>query len=298
MQPEQISGAVIAKSRQQALCLEQRLVLDAAGIASDVTFEDGWWLLIVRTEDLVPALGELSAYRRENPPRRQVAPRPVPRLGGGWLGVLGYAAVLFGVAIFAGGYTFGADWITAGRMQASSVLDGEWWRCVTALTLHGDAGHITANLVFGAVFGGLAALAFGGGVAWLAILLGGAIGNGLNALIQSPDHLSLGASTAVFAALGLLVMHAFDFREGLREGWLRRWSPFVGGVLLLAYTGTGGERTDIMAHLTGFLAGLGLGVAAIRLPLAWLYRRSVQLGAAAAAIGLVLLAWGLALFGA
>ena len=31
-------------------------------------------------------------------------------------------------------------------------------------------------------------------------------------------------------------------------------------VLLLAWLGTGGERTDIVAHLTGFLAGFGMGV--------------------------------------
>ena len=33
----------------------------------------------------------------------------------------------------------------------------------------------------------------------------------------------------------------------------------VGAVVLLAWLGTGGERTDIVAHLTGFLAGFGMG---------------------------------------
>ena len=30
-------------------------------------------------------------------------------------------------------------------------------------------------------------------------------------------------------------------------------------MLLLAYTGLGGERTDVIAHVTGFLSGLLLG---------------------------------------
>ena len=137
---------------------------------------------------------------------------------------------------------------------------------------HGDAGHLTANLVFGTVFGLLAAQALGSGLACLAILLAGGLGNGMNALVQGPGHASLGASTAVFAALGILVAHALRYRGALPGGVLRRYSPLVGGVLLLAYTGTGGERTDVVAHLTGFLAGLGTGWFARHIPERWLRR--------------------------
>jgi len=41
--------------------------------------------------------------------------------------------------------------------------------------------------------------------------------------------------------------------------WALRWAPLVGGVVLLAWFGTGDQKTDIVAHLTGFLAGTGLG---------------------------------------
>ena len=37
-------------------------------------------------------------------------------------------------------------------------------------------------------------------------------------------------------------------------------SPIVGGFALLMYTGTGGENTDVGAHLMGFLCGLGGGI--------------------------------------
>jgi membrane associated rhomboid family serine protease len=169
---------------------------------------------------------------------------------------------------------------------------------MTALTLHADAGHLSANLVFGVVFGLLAASALGGGVAWTGILLAGALGNTLNALVQSPDHASIGASTAVFAALGIIVAHALRYWRVLGGGWLRRWSPMVGGVLLLAYTGTGGERTDVVAHLTGFIAGLLLGWAGSRVPLRYLERRSTQTIAAAAGLGLLLGSWAVALVAA
>jgi membrane associated rhomboid family serine protease len=162
---------------------------------------------------------------------------------------------------------------------------------VTALTLHLDAGHITANLVFGAVFGFLAGQALGGGVAWLAIVVAGGLGNFINAFVQAPTHSSIGASTAVFAALGVIVSHALHHWRAVREKPLRRWSPLIGGVLLLAYTGSGGERTDIVAHLTGFMAGLVIGWAGSRLPRRWLANIIVQKWAGVATIALIVAAW-------
>jgi membrane associated rhomboid family serine protease len=288
-------AGVAAQSRDRARCLELKLVLDAAGIPGDTAFDGGWWLLLVRVEDLERARSELRAYREENPATTPLPPPALPRYGGGAAGVIGYAAVLLLVAYLAGDYAFGADWYRAGRMNAGQVLSGEGWRVVTALTLHGDAGHLTANLVFGALFGGLASLAFGGGVAWLAILLGGTFGNVLNALVQSPGHTSVGASTAVFAALGLLVADAIRRRHHLPASPLRRWSPLVGGILLLAYTGTGGERTDVVAHLTGFLAGLALGVPLSRASPAWLGRPRLQSAAGGFGLALIALGWLLAL---
>ncbi len=289
---------IAAQSRDRARCLELRLVLDAAGIASETAFEGGWWLLLVRAEDLGHARAELYAYRAENPPGDPAPAPAVPRHRGAPAGVLGYGLTLLVVAVLAGRFVFGVDWFEAGRLQAGRVLAGDWWRPVTALTLHGDAGHLSANLVFGGLFGALAGLAVGGGVAWLTILLGGALGNALNALVQPPTHAAIGASTAVFAALGLLVMHAIRFRHALPATPLRRWSPVVGGVLLLAYTGTGGERTDVVAHLTGFLAGLALGLPVTLAPAAWLGRRAVQSAAAALAFGLLVACWGRALLAA
>jgi hypothetical protein len=45
----------------------------------------------------------------------------------------------------------------------------------------------------------------------------------------------------------------------IHDSWARRWTPVVGAIVLLAWLGTGDERTDIVAHLTGFLAGFALG---------------------------------------
>ena len=70
--------------------------------------------------------------------------------------------------------TFGWNWRSIGSMDAGLVASGQWWRTVTALTLHGDLGHLMGNSLFGAVFGMFAGRHLGSGLAWLLVLLCGA----------------------------------------------------------------------------------------------------------------------------
>jgi hypothetical protein len=76
----------------------------------------------------------------------------------------------------------------------------------------------------------------GSGLAWLAILLAGALGNALNALVQSPKHTAIGASTAIFGALGILSGYMRRSRVVPWRGGLRRWAPLAGGVMLLVFS--------------------------------------------------------------
>ena len=130
---------------------------------------------------------------------------------------------------------------------------------LTALTLHADLPHLLSNLVFGALFGYPAARLFGPGVAWFLILAGAGLAYGIDALLHPPQHYLLGASTAVFTALGLIA--AYGWRRHLRDWtpWMRNASPLLAGLALLAFTGTGGENTDILAHFAGFAVGTALG---------------------------------------
>lgn len=297
MQPEPTDMVVVFRSRDPGPGRECRLVMEAAGLGPELVFEDGWWLVLVPEPALPEARAELAAWQEERSRPRPPPPRPVPVIAGGGLAVLAYAACLLALAVLSNGYALGQDWFDAGVMRVGLVRGGEWWRMVTALTLHGDAGHLAANLVFGAVFTAFAAQALGNGVACLAILASGGLGNAMNALVQGPGHSSLGASTAVFAALGILVAHALRHRGVLPGGPIRRLSPLVGGIALLAYTGTGGERTDVVAHLTGFLAGLGIGWFARYAPAAWLRRLGVQAAAGLLAAVLLSASWWLALSG-
>ncbi len=113
--------------------------------------------------------------------------------------------------------------------------------------------------------------------------------------LHPPEHYLLGASTAVFTALGLIA--AYGWRRHLRNWtpWMRNASPLLAGLALLAFTGTGGENTDILAHFVGFAVGAGMGAICARLPMPAPGRSGIQWAAGAAALGLLTLAWTLAL---
>jgi len=199
------------------------------------------------------------------------------------------------VTVAAMSHAFDKAWVSNGLLDKGFLDRGEWWRVLTALTLHADMLHLLSNLAFGALFGYPAARLFGPGVSWLLILIGAGLAYGVDALLHPPEHYLLGASTAVFTALGLIA--AYGWRRHLRNWtpWMRNASPLLGGLALLAFTGTGGENTDILAHFVGFAVGAGMGAICARLPMPAPGRSGIQWAAGAAALGLLTLAWTLAL---
>jgi len=286
---------VVFETSYRGEAAELRFVLESVGVRSKLQSFRGGWLIVVASQDVDQAIDEIASYQDEASEQRTDQHTTIPIYGGAMMGVFVYAGVLMLVAVLMGRLAFGLDWKSAGQMQAGLVMDGQVWRTVTALTLHLDPGHIGSNLVFGCVFGLMAGRVLGGGVAWLVIVFSGALGNGVNAMLQSADHTSIGASTAVFSALGVLVSHALMPRSGPRETVLKRWSPLIGGVVLFGFTGIGGENTDVTAHATGLLAGLVLGWGGASLPSHWLGSRRVQQLCGVVAVMLVVIAWTVAL---
>ena len=283
---------VVLRTRDQRQSNEAGLVLTALEIEHELTRLDGRWMISVPAELAPQASVELAEYAQEShaPP---VGARPIRQLSTGWAGVLGYVLVLLTVAVLARGYAFDHDWLTSGRIDSARMLAGEWWRTLTALTLHVDISHLAGNIVFGGFFGLYVGRYLGPGIGWAAIVAGGALGNALNVLIQPARHLAIGASTAVFAALGLLV--AYTWRRGFWKAtpWRTRIAPVTAGIGLLAFTGTGsgmeGDNVDILAHLTGFLSGFALGAFMARLELP--EGAEAQRLWGSIAIGSVVLAW-------
>ena len=285
----------VDRFRARAEAEQHALVLVSRGIDCRLVPQaDGGVALTVTSSDALRAHRELARYAEEN---RQQGRPPLPSrsLAAGLEGALAYCAVLFFLYGAPRRQAFSRDWWSAGAAQAGLIADGEWWRTVTALGLHADIGHLASNLVFGSGLGLLLAQLLGTGLAWLAILLAGAFGNALSALLQPATHSAVGASTAVFGALGILAALAWKRQAAIWRLRLRRWLPFAAGVMLLAYLGFGGERTDVVGHVAGFVAGGALGTGlGFKEPRLFQGARA-QWACGTAALALVVLAWLLAL---
>ncbi len=269
-------------------------MLRAVGIASVIDFDAEQYLLRVEGIDAAQALRHLRLYEIETrrAPPQPAPPRPYPNAISGCL-IYGLVLLIVGYAVANGLWRL--DAFELGELNAGRVQSGQWWRAWTALTLHLDGAHLVSNLVAGVWFGYLAARQIGNGVAWLLIVSGAALANLIEALLGPATHRAVGASTAVFTALGLLAAHAWRARFHLPQRWALRWAPLVGGAVLLGWLGTAGEGTDIVAHALGFVVGTVLG-ACVALPkLERALRLVPQWLPGAAALGSIAIAWACAL---
>ena len=271
---------------------EASLVLTAMEISNQLEKDAFDWSLVVPVEQASEAVRQLEQYALENR-AADVRPVLVRSVDSGWPGVLGFLLVIWMIPTLQADSAFGWQWLEIGRSEAGAVVDGAWWRAVTALTLHGDIAHILGNSVFGALFGLFVGRYLGSGVGWLLILLAGAAGNLLIAWLRPEDFRSIGASTATFAALA--IGGAFIYRRGYFKGrGLRRsLAPIFAGIAMLSFTGVGGDNTDVVAHFTGFIAGIGFGLLAAQWHLEEVSPATQRACGAAAGL-LVVLAWWLA----
>ncbi len=248
---------------------QHALVLVAAGIAARLEPVPSGIALLVAARDAPKARFEIAAYRRENAPLPTSDPA-LPPLRNGVDAALVCSVVLVFIHAAATRHALGQDWVAIGDADAGLMRGGEWWRAMTALGLHADLGHLSSNLVLGVILGLFLAQLVGSGIAWLAILIGGTIGNAVVAALAPADHASIGASTAVFAALGLLAALSWR-RQALLWRGLRRWRPIAAAIMLLALLGVSGEHIDVGAHVaglaTGAIMGLGLYFARPHLPM-------------------------------
>ncbi len=275
-------------SRPQAR--EWAMVLEAAGIPHRLVERDDGWELIVPPDDVALALGLLDAHddREENDdePAGDAAAAPErPMTIAGVVVALG----LVGFFAITGPRAGGSAWFARGSADATRLLAGEWWRAVTALTLHADVQHLVGNAVAGALLMTAVIRQLGPGVGLGLLLLAGAGGNVLAALGRA-GHTSVGASTAIFGALGVLAALRI-LSAGRQAG--KWWVVVAASLLLLVFLGTAPEA-DLVAHAAGLLVGGALGALAaltLRRPPPAAVQWLLVTAAAAAVVG----AWRLAL---
>jgi rhomboid protease GluP len=275
---------VVRRTASRAQAEEWAYVLTALGILHEVREEPGELAIAVLPEDVAGAERALAAYDAEKAP---TAAR-VEREYGPSLLWAAYGIFVAAFHLVTGTRDERVVWFARGSSDALAFLRGEWWRPVTALTLHADYAHAVGNVVAGAVLLWALARRIGpGAAAWIA-LGSGVIGNVLTALVVRRGYVSVGASTAVFGVLGAVAM---------LQAIARRRMVLLAlgaGSALLGLLGTG-QDADLFAHLFGFAAGCALGLVAGPLALRPPRRTALQPALALGALAAIALCWAVAL---
>ena len=241
-----------------------RLVLSARRIPVRAIPQRNPRELLVPEKLLAVACDEISLYRQENPVRIPVKTERRLTLSDNALTSL---CVLFLIGIFhnltyfqISGFGHAViDWLQLGSADNSKILAGEWWRCATALTLHADGQHLLGNILIGGYFVARLCQITGSGLGWLLILASGISGNLINALFQSPGHNAVGASTAIFGAIGIAGAFGAVYAEKKSIRYIILPLAAAGTLLTFLGAGTTDGRTDVAAHIFGFICGILIG---------------------------------------
>jgi len=236
-------------------------VLAAAGLDYHLSHQPEGWTIHVPPEHSTVARVEITAYEEDLKGWPSVAPAPLepaPASPGG-TSPLWVCGLMITFYMWLGPYNSGSAPLREASVDAEAFLGGEWWRVITGLTIHSDPTHLAGNILSLLLLGYAVCLSFGGGLGWALILATGIAGNTAACIFHGPGHLSVGASTACFGALGLLSTRQAirNLRHhGLAGGiWSRTWIPLGAGIAVLTMLGTG-QGSDLAAHAFGFACGL------------------------------------------
>lgn len=264
------------------------LILSSVGIFHKAMERREGWQIWVDEKDEEEARSHIHKYEQEN----ALLAKPAPASVAPKIKLLnGIVVALFLMVVYAAVADNRDAFIALYGVSASRIMAGEVFRTATALLLHADAVHLVGNMAAIALFGSVVCASNGFGVGWLMVLLSGIFGNYLNAWLHQSAHMSIGASTAVFGAVGMMAAHQFLRKIRQPEERFKAWLPIAGGMALLAIFGTGAGRTDIMAHLFGFACGLLLQI--LYQGAEWFWQKQVPARYNAACLAIALLILGI-----
>jgi rhomboid protease GluP len=253
--PPGVIGPIHAKELR-----EWPLVLSSMGIPCTTRQYGADWYLLLDEADVDRALTAIRLYQTEN---RDWPPHPVKEKLAYPLSPVAPVLLMALVAFHAitGPSAAGSQWFARGAAASERICHGAIWQTVTALTLHADYVHAIGNAITGAIFLSAVNRRLGDGRGPFLVLIAGSMGNLFNAFWYRTGHVSIGASTAVFAAVGILTVTQLVVDRQASQQSKTAWArPVVGGLALLGMLGAS-PQSDLLAHLFGFVAGLLIGFA-------------------------------------
>ncbi|MCD4678580.1 MAG: rhomboid family intramembrane serine protease [Desulfobacula sp.] len=234
------------------------LILTSQNIENHVERQNKAFNILVNEANVETARTAIEAYYKENKLfrlKQQLSEIPISSFKSYTaFSIMGLLWFIHAVCLY---YHIHEDMILKYGASALFILQGETYRAITALFLHSDARHLVGNMAGMLIFGAPVISLSGFGVGPFMLLVSGTLGNLVNAYLYKTAHLSIGASTAIMGAAGLLV--AFRITQKQKPFRLNNLMPILAGTVLVAMLSQG-ENTDVWAHVFGFLCGLGSGV--------------------------------------
>jgi membrane associated rhomboid family serine protease/tetratricopeptide (TPR) repeat protein len=150
----------------------------------------------------------------------------------------------------------------AGAEFGVSVMDGDWWRPISAMFLHSGFSHLFFNMVGLVTVGMVTERAFGN-LPFLFLYLASGLAASLVSLWVHPMSVSTGASGAIFGVFGACLVFLLQHRQthAVRFPlWMRL--PMLAFVAYTIYGGitTPDEHIDVAGHGGGLVMGVFAGV--------------------------------------
>jgi membrane associated rhomboid family serine protease len=159
-----------------------------------------------------------------------------------------------------------------GLNDVQGIADGQYYRLLTAMFLHGGIAHILFNMLSLWWIGGPLEAALGRARYIALYFVSGLAGSALSYLIAAPNQPSLGASGAIFGLFGATAVLMRRLNYDLR--------PLVALLVInLVITFTPAMGIAWEAHIGGLVAGVVTGYAMVHAPRR--RRALVQYGACA-----------------
>lgn len=150
-----------------------------------------------------------------------------------------------------------------GALYAPGVREGEWYRLLTHLFLHGDIWHLGNNMLILFCLGN-ALEHYVGKIPYAVLYFFSGILAGLGSVVYNTDNtVSVGASGAVFGIVGAMAWLLLRNRGRLKGFTVPRMVLFV---LMSVYAGFVDQGVDNAAHVVGLIAGFLLAMLIYRKP--------------------------------
>lgn len=141
--------------------------------------------------------------------------------------------------------------IGLGAKENTLIAQGEYYRFVTAMFLHGGIIHILSNMYALSTLGPTIEKAFGKIRYLLIYFLGGIISIAASYIFS--EDVSIGASGAIFALLGAVLVLAIRARNRLGKEMIR---SVLSVIAINLFIGFSLPNIDNFAHIGGLISGI------------------------------------------